>query len=166
MTGFDTSRHARRGGPPRMQPAMSDIIAVTPFQVRVTVRLSDLDPQLHVNGAAYVQFTDHARFACVEAAGVSVEALLADRFGPVNLETTIRYHHELRIGDTVDVTCSWIWGAGRTYRVTHELRLPNGTLAAEVEQLSGMLDLETRRLIADPAEQWRSRATAPELLGL
>ena len=114
-----------------MQPAMSDAIAVTPFQVRVTVRLSDLDPQLHVNGAAYVQFADHARFACVEAAGVSVETLLADRFGPVNLETTIRYHHELRIGDTVGVTCSWVWGAGKSYRVTHELRLLDGTLAAE-----------------------------------
>lgn len=145
---------------------MSDVIAVTPFQVRVAVRLSDLDPQLHVNGAAYVQFADHARFACVAAAGVSVEALLADRLGPVNLETIIRYHRELRIGDTVDVTCSWVWGTGKTYRVTHELRLPNGTLAAEVEHVSGLLDLDTRRLTADPSEQWRSRATAPELLGL
>ncbi|XVQ13488.1 acyl-CoA thioesterase [Spirillospora sp. CA-255316] len=137
-----------------------------PFSVRLDVRLSDLDPQLHVNGAVYQQFGDHARYACAEAAGVSVRDLIADGLGPVNLETVIRYHRELRGGDHVEVSCAWVWGDGKTYRVEHVLRRPGGTVAAEISHVSGLLDLRSRRLAADPAGEWRRRAARPELLGL
>ncbi|MFJ4650554.1 acyl-CoA thioesterase [Nocardia sp. NPDC088792] len=137
-----------------------------PFTIRFEVRSYETDHQLHLNSSVYQQFSDHSRFACVRAAGVSVDELLGGGLGPVNLETTIRYHHELVGGDQVDVSCAWEWGTGKTYRVIHEFRLPDGTLAAEVVHVSGLLQLEQRRLVADPAEQWRSRATRPELLGL
>ncbi|QKG24954.1 acyl-CoA thioesterase [Actinomadura verrucosospora] len=141
-------------------------LATEPFSVRMDVRVYEIDPQLHLNGGFYVQYADHARFACVEAAGVSVQELIADGYGPVNLETVIRYHHELRGGDQVDVTCEWEWGDGKTYRVRHAFRLPDGTVAAEVAHVSGLLDLKARRLVADPREAWRARAGRPELLGL
>lgn len=38
-----------------------------------------------------------------EAAGLSPERLLADGLGPVNLETTLRFHAELRADD--EATC-------------------------------------------------------------
>lgn len=137
-----------------------------PFSVRLEVRVYEVDPQLHLNGGFYVQYADQSRFACVRAAGVSVEELLADGLGPVNLETVIRYHAELRGGDQVDVTCAWEWGAGKTYGVHHRFVRPDGKLAAEVSHVSGLLDLAERRLITDPGEAWRVRATAPGLLGL
>lgn len=132
----------------------------------MTVRSYELDPQLHVNGAVYVQYADHSRFACVLAAGISVEELIGSGMGPVNLETLIRYHSELRGGDEVDVTCEWAWGTGKTYRVEHTLRRADGELAAQVNHVSGLLDLTSRRLVPDPADQWRRRAKRPELLGL
>lgn len=141
-------------------------IAYEPFRIRVEVRVSDLDLQLHVTGAAYQQFADHSRFECVRAAGVSVERMLADGFGPVNLETVIKYHRELRAGDAVDVTCAWVWGGGKTYRVEHELIRADGELSATVSFVSGMLDLRSRRLVADPAAEWAGRAKDPGLLGL
>ncbi|MEV4106998.1 acyl-CoA thioesterase [Nonomuraea sp. NPDC049695] len=137
-----------------------------PFSVRLEVRSYEIDPHLHLNGGFYVQYADHARFACVRAAGVSVEDLLGSGLGPVNLETVIKYHRELRGGDEVDVSCTWEWGAGKTYRVHHLLRRLDGTPAAEVSHVSGLLDLKTRRVIADPDREWRARATNPELLGL
>ncbi|GLY77565.1 acyl-CoA thioesterase [Actinoallomurus iriomotensis] len=137
-----------------------------PFSVRLDVRLYDLDAQLHVNGAVYHQYADHARFACVQAAGVSVDELIADGMGPVNLETVIHYRAELRGGDTVDVSCAWAWRPGRTYEVRHVLRRIDGTVAAELKHVSGLLDLRTRRLVRDPAAEWRRRAVRPELLGL
>lgn len=139
---------------------------ISPFSIRLEVRLSDLDPQLHVTGSAYQQYADHARFECVQAAGISVEALLAAGLGPVNLETTIRYHRELRAGDTVDVTCSWVWSEGKTYRVEHELIRADGELSATVGHVSGLLDLRERRLVGDPMRQWAARATDPTLLCL
>ena len=137
-----------------------------PFSVRMEVRIYEIDPQLHLNGGFYIQYADHARFACVQAAGISVEELIDGGLGPVNLETLIRYHRELRGGDHVDVSCDWEWGDGKTYRVRHEMRRGDGTVAAEVSHVSGLLDLKTRRLVTDPAGEWRSRATKPELLGL
>ncbi len=137
-----------------------------PFSIRLEVRLSDLDPQLHVTGSAYQQYADHARFECVQAAGISVANLLAAGFGPVNLETTIRYHRELRAGDSVDVTCSWVWSEGKTYRVEHALTRADGELSATVSHVSGLLDLRERRLVADPMRQWAARATDPTVLCL
>ena len=141
-------------------------LATEPFSVRMEVRVYEIDPQRHLNGGFYVQYADHARFACVQAAGVSVQDLVGGGLGPVNLETVIKYHRELRGGDQVDVTCEWEWGGGKTYRVRHEFRRSDGTVAAEVAHVSGLLDLGTRRLVADPREAWRTRASRPELLGL
>lgn len=137
-----------------------------PFRIRIDVRISDIDPQLHVTSAAYLQYADHARFECVQAAGVSVDQLLRDRLGPVNLEAAIKYHHELRAGDCVDVTCAWVWGGGKTYRVENTLTRTDGELVATLSHVCGLLNLDERKLVADPAAEWAARAKDLTLLGL
>ncbi len=97
---------------------------------------------------------------------MSVEDLIAAGFGPVNLETTIKFHRELRGGDTVEVSCEWVWGTGKIYHVEHVLTRQDGEKAATVTNVSGLLDLSARKLVADPAREWSSRADRPELLGL
>ncbi|MEV0823638.1 acyl-CoA thioesterase [Nonomuraea rubra] len=141
-------------------------MSIEPFTVRLRVRIYEIDPQLHLNGAVYVQYADHSRYECVRAAGVSVEGMLGDGVGPVNLETVIRYHNELRAGDEVDVSCAWVWGTGKTYRVEHTFMRMDGEMAAEVSHVSGLLDLRARHLVSDPAREWFARATQPEVLGL
>lgn len=136
-----------------------------PFAVRMEVRSYEIDPQLHVSGPAYVRYADHSSFACVQAAGIDVAELPADGMGPVNLETGARYHSELRGGDETTVTCDWTWGDGKTYRVEHEIRRADGKLAAEVQHVSGLLDLQSRHLVPDPAAEWRAWAKKPELVG-
>lgn len=140
--------------------------SAVPFRVRIPVRISDLDPQLHVTGSAYQQYADHARFACVAAAGVSVPDLLAAGFGPVNLELNIRYLRELRADDTVAIDCRWNWGEGKTYRVDHTLTRGDGEVAATVAFVAGLLDLNERKLVADPARVWGEFAEDRALLGL
>jgi acyl-CoA thioester hydrolase len=135
--------------------------------IRIPVRLDDVDPNHHVRGAAYVAYADHARWALVQEAGVDLEALASAGLGPVNLETTVRFRRELRPGDAVDIRSAFSYGDGRTSRVRQELlRVADGELAAEVESVSGMLDLATRRLLPDPAQRWRPFVARPELLGL
>jgi len=141
-------------------------MAAEPFRIRLAVRIYELDSQRHVGGWVYLQYADQARFACMEAAGVSVDELLAAGLGPVNLETTIRYAKELRIGDEVEVSCARSWPESKTYRVSHVLRRTTGEPVAEIRHVSGLLDLERRRLVGDPADALRSRASQPALLGL
>jgi acyl-CoA thioester hydrolase len=133
------------------------------FQVRVGVRGYELDIQGHLNQAVYLQYAEHARWEFLRAAGVTPDRMQAARRGPVVLETTIRYRSELRAGDEVDVTCAFEWGGGKTFRLLQEFRKTDGTLAAEVTAVGGVLDLDARRLVADPGAELTKLADHPEI---
>ncbi|GAA4208247.1 acyl-CoA thioesterase [Actinocatenispora rupis] len=135
------------------------------FTTRVTVRGYELDTQGHLNQAVYLQYAEHARWECLRAAGVGQDALLATGVGPVALETTIRYLRELRGGDEVDVSCAFAYEEGRkTFRIVQHITKADGTPAAEITAVGGLLDLTERRLIADPRGHLRTLATVPELI--
>lgn len=134
------------------------------YRVRIAVRGYELDTQGHLNQAVYLQYGEHARWECLRAAGVSQDALLATGYGPVVLETTIRYRRELRAGDEVDVTCLFVPGEGKTMRFEHELRLLDGTVSAEILGVAGMLDLTERRLVPEPHKHFLALTDNPAVL--
>ncbi|MBO3735926.1 acyl-CoA thioesterase [Actinoplanes flavus] len=136
------------------------------FQVRVAVRGYELDLQGHVNQAVYLQYGEHARWQCFLAAGVGPDVLVRAGVGPVVLETTIRYLKELRAGDEVDVTCRFVWGDGKTFRVEQEYTRADGVPVAQVTGVAGLMDRTTRRLVDDPAGRLRELATDPSWLGV
>ncbi|MEU6667516.1 acyl-CoA thioesterase [Streptomyces sp. NPDC046727] len=137
-----------------------------PFSVRVTVRGYETDTQGHLNQAVYLNYAEHARWSLLQAAGITQARLVAQGVGPVALETNIRYLRELLAGDEVDVTCAFEWGDGKTFRIRQEVRKADGTPAAEVTAVGGMLKLKERKLVADPREVFKELATDPGLFGL
>jgi acyl-CoA thioester hydrolase len=137
-----------------------------PFQVRITVRGYEIDSRGHLNHAIYLWYAEHARWELLRAAGITDDAMTAAGIGPAALENNIRYRAELRAGDEVDVGCGFEWGAGKVFRISQDFRRPDGTLAAELRGVAGMLDLTERRLVADPAGRLRALATDPLVLGL
>ena len=151
----------------RAIPRLKGLVVAEPFRVRIAVRGYEIDAQGHLGGVVYLQYGEHARWECLRAAGITPHTLAAAGVGPVQLETTIRFHRELRAGDAVDVSCAFMWGdSSKTFRVQQDFRRADGTLVAELANVGGLLNLEQRRLVADPAGRFRSLATAPELLGL
>jgi acyl-CoA thioester hydrolase len=137
-----------------------------PFTVRITVRGYELDTQGHLNQSVYLQYCEHARWELLRAAGLPGDKLLATGVGPVQLECTLRFKRELRGGDGVEVSCAFTWGEKKTFQVHQEIRKIDGTLAAEVTGVAGLLDLTERRLITDPGSRMRSLAGEPSVLGL
>ncbi|MFB0615723.1 acyl-CoA thioesterase [Streptomyces sp. AGS-58] len=137
-----------------------------PFSVRVSVRGYETDAQGHVNQAVYVNYAEHARWSLLSAAGITQARLLGHGVGPVALETTIRYRRELLAGDEIDVTCVFEWGGGKTFRILQEIRRTDGTVAAEVTAVTGLLDLTARKLVADPGGVFKHLAAEPALFGL
>ncbi|MET9257429.1 acyl-CoA thioesterase [Streptomyces sp. NPDC003717] len=137
-----------------------------PFAVPVTVRGYETDTQGHLNQAVYLNYAEHARWSLLQTAGIRQADLLARDVGPVALETTIRFRRELLAGEEVEVTCAFEWGEGKTFRIHQLVRKADGTVAAEVEAVGGIMDLEARRLIADPRELFKDLATDPALFGL
>ncbi|MDQ1025132.1 acyl-CoA thioester hydrolase [Streptomyces umbrinus] len=137
-----------------------------PFSVPVTVRGYETDVQGHVNQAVYVNYAEHARWSLLQAAGISQAGLAAKGVGPVSLEMTVRYRRELRAGDEVEVTCDFIWGEGKTFRIEQTIRKSDGTVAAELTAVGGLMDLKERKLVADPRDYFRALASDPGRFGL
>ncbi|MEV7391204.1 MULTISPECIES: acyl-CoA thioesterase [unclassified Streptomyces] len=137
-----------------------------PYSVRVTVRGYETDVQGHLNQAVYINYAEHARWSLLQAAGVSQARLIGRGVGPVALETTIRYKRELLAGDEVDVTCAFEWSGGKTFRIRQTMTKADGTPAAEVDAVGGLLDLKARKLVADPREIFEELTSDPELFGL
>jgi acyl-CoA thioester hydrolase len=136
------------------------------FSVPITVRGYELDTQGHLNQAVYLQYSEHARWELLRAAGIPQDKLIAGGVGPVVLEANIKYLRELRGGDLVDVTCSFEWGGGKTFKLLQQIVKEDGTVAAEIVVIGGILDLVARRLVADPAERLAAIADDRELLGI
>ncbi|HEY3684533.1 MAG TPA: acyl-CoA thioesterase [Streptosporangiaceae bacterium] len=133
------------------------------FAARVTVRGYELDMNGHVNQAVYMQYGEHARWEFLKAAGISGTALAESGMGTVVLELTIRFHNELRDGDTVDVTCAYTSRSEKTFTVAHTLHRTDGVLAAEITGTGGLLNLTTRRLLPNPIAHLESLSTNPTL---
>ncbi|WP_407548726.1 acyl-CoA thioesterase [Streptomyces sp. Pv4-95] len=140
--------------------------AAQPFAVPVTVRGYETDTQGHLNQSVYLQYAEHARWSLLQASGIRQSTLVDRRVGPVTVETTIRYRRELRAGDEVEVSCAFVWGEGRTFRIEQTVRKTDGTVAAEVSAVCGLLDLTARKLLTDPRRTFRELAADPTLLGL
>jgi acyl-CoA thioester hydrolase len=132
-----------------------------PFSVPVTVRGYETDTQGHLNQSVYLNYAEHARWSLLRAAGIRQADLVARGVGPVALETTIRYRRELLAGDEVEVSCAFEWGEGKTFRMRQTIRKADGTVAAEIEAVGGLMDLTTRRLVADPRRRFGELATDP-----
>lgn len=134
------------------------------FSVDVTVRGYELDTQGHLNQAVYLQYAEHARWELLRAAGLPQDKLLADGVGPVALEVTVKFRRELRGGERVRVSCRFDYGEGKTFTVAQQILKEDGTVAAEITGVAGVLDLSTRRLIPDPGGRLAALAKDPELL--
>ncbi|MEU5953047.1 acyl-CoA thioesterase [Streptomyces sp. NPDC047525] len=137
-----------------------------PFSVSISVRGYETDSQGHLNQAVYLQYAEHARWSVLRAAGIEQADLLAKGVGPVALENTIRYFSELRAGDEVEVTCVFVWGERKTFRIEQSITKTDGTKAAELHSIGGLLDLDARQMVADPREYFRALADDPKVIGL
>ncbi|WP_406839467.1 acyl-CoA thioesterase [Streptomyces sp. AHU1] len=137
-----------------------------PFSVPVTVRGYETDVLGHLNQSVYLQYAEHARWSVLRAAGIGQAELAARGVGPVVLETTIRYLRELRAGDEVEVTCAFLWGEGRSFRIEQTVRKTDGTVSAEITAVGGLMDLTERRLVPGARDAFKSLAADPGPLGL
>ncbi|MFI1564174.1 MULTISPECIES: acyl-CoA thioesterase [unclassified Streptomyces] len=137
-----------------------------PFAVPVTVRGYETDVQGHLNQAVYINYAEHARWSMLQSAGISQAGLISRGVGPVALETTIRYQRELLAGEEVEVTCAFDWGGGKTFRIEQTIRKKDGTVAAEITAVGGLLDLQERRLITEPQKIFEELASDPSLFGI
>lgn len=121
------------------------------FSVRLKVRHYELDTLGHLNHAVYHQYAEVARLEWFESVGLPPGGGDAAA-SPVMLETRVRFRRELRAGDEVDVSCEVSFTEGKTFRMDSQIRKLDGTVAAEIEGVFGVMDLSARKLVASPRD--------------
>ncbi|MEU1431687.1 acyl-CoA thioesterase [Nocardia sp. NPDC005746] len=136
------------------------------FSVPITVRGYELDINGHLNQAVYLQYAEHARWELLKAAGIAGDKMVTAGIGPVVLEQTIKYQRELHLGDEVTVSCEFEFTGGKIFRMRQRIVKLDGTVSAEIDAVSGILDLAARKLVADPGAALRAVADSPDALGL
>jgi acyl-CoA thioester hydrolase len=121
------------------------------FSMRFEVRGYEIDALGHVNHAVYHQYAEVARTKGFQAAGCDWETLFTThRTAPVLLSTTVNFRRELRGSEEFGVSCIAKFSDGKTFTLEQMITKADGTLSAEVYCVMGMMDLEARRLHADP----------------
>jgi acyl-CoA thioester hydrolase len=120
------------------------------FSIRLDVRSYELDALGHVNHAVYHQYAEVARVKGFTAAGCDWAGLTALKTAPVLLSTTVNFRRELLGDDEIDVTCVAKFGTGRTFTLEQTITKADGVLSAEVYCVLGVMDLDARKLVADP----------------
>ncbi|MBS2537935.1 acyl-CoA thioesterase [Catenulispora sp. NF23] len=136
------------------------------FSVPVTVRGYELDTQGHLNQAVYLQYTEHARWELLRAAGIGQNDLIAGGIGPVVLEANLKFLRELRGGEEVDVSCELQWAEGKVFQFKQQIVKKDGTVCADAVIVGGILDLAARKLVPNPAERLAAVASDPAVLGI
>lgn len=130
------------------------------FSVHLAVRGYETDRLGHLNQAVYSSWAEHSRVELLRHAGVPLPG--PQNLGIVVLEAYIRYLKELRVGDEVDVTCVVSFGEGKTFSM-NSMFLSDSAMCAEVRTKMGLMDLGTRRLVAEPEKRLRALAARPEV---
>jgi acyl-CoA thioester hydrolase len=136
------------------------------FSVRVSVRSYEIDANGHVNHAVYHQYGEHARMEHLLAAGYHLDVQRASGTGIIILESRIRYLRELILGERVEITSDISFGSGKSFRIEHTILRADGSTAAEIEGVFGLLDTKTRRLVAEPKARLGLVLDRPRLIGI
>ena len=77
--------------------------------------------------------------------------LRSRHLAPVLLESNISFRREVRSGEVVRVSCEAKFGSGKTFRMDSAITKADGTTAAEITCTLGVMHLQRRRLVGDPA---------------
>jgi len=127
------------------------------FSVPIVVRSYELDALGHVNHAVYHQYAEIARMSAFTEAGCDWDALRDHRIAAVLLSTTVNFRHELRANEHIEATCAIKFGTGKSFNLDSMIVKADGTVAAEVYCISGLMDLDTRKLLPDPRAALEAR---------
>ncbi|HEY7597771.1 MAG TPA: acyl-CoA thioesterase [Actinophytocola sp.] len=134
------------------------------FRIPLVVRSYELDALGHVNHAVYHQYAEVARMSGFSAAGCDWDGLMDERIAAALLSTTVNFRRELRGGEHIEVTCRVKFGTGKSFNVDSMIIKADGTVAAEVYCIVGLLDLDARKLVTDPRGMLESRGFDPAKL--
>ena len=123
---------------------------------------ANLDPNMHLRHTSYNDYAAQTRLSYFIEKGLSLEEFQKAGIGPVLFREDTRFLKEVRISETILITCEIIGLRKDTSRwnIFHRIFKKDGVLAATIQVEGAWLDLKLRKLAVP------SRAIAEKILGL
>lgn len=117
-----------------------------------TVRWGDCDVNGHVRNTVYDEYGIETRIGYFADQGFGVPQMREHHIGPVVLRMEIDYLRELDLGETitVDVRDLGTSPEGAKWRLGHEIRKADGTVAARIVLTGAWMDLAARKIVPPP----------------
>ncbi len=118
------------------------------------VMWSQVDANMHLRHSAYADFAAQARLELLDSLGVGVQVFAQHRIGPVLFREELIYHKEIKLNDTIRITCvlSKLSDDTSRWSFVQQLHRGDGALAATINVDGAWMDIHKRKLAELPEE--------------
>ena len=115
---------------------------------------SQIDANMHLRHSAYADFGAQARLNLLEKLGFGISLFHQYHIGPVLFREELVYLKEVKLNDTVRVTCALtkMRQDGSRWSYKHEIYRSDGVKAAEINVDGAWIDTDKRKIIGLPHE--------------
>lgn len=118
------------------------------------IRESHIDTFGHVNNATYLQMMEEARWQMITERGYGLDKVRESQQGPVILEVNLKFLHELRLREKINIQTELIEYKGKIGKLRQTVVKEDNEVAADATFVFGLFDLKVRKLI-DPTAAWK-----------
>lgn len=118
------------------------------------IRESHIDTFGHVNNATYLQIMEEARWQMITERGYGLDKVRESQQGPVILEVNLKFLHELRLREKINIQTELIEYKGKIGKLRQTVITENNELAADATFVFGLFDLKVRKLV-EPTAAWK-----------
>lgn len=123
----------------------------------VTVAAADLDELGHVNNARYLDYLERGRTAWYDETALialSAKGRAITDFGTVVVNINIDFRAECHSGEQLQIVTRPARASSKSFVVAQHIEKVDGTIAAEAQVTSVLMDMSTRKAVAlSPATQ-------------
>jgi thioesterase-3 len=124
------------------------------FDQSIVIREAHLDTFGHVNNARYLEIFEQARWDLITENGFGLDYVTASGTGPVILELSLRFIHEVTNRQHLIVRSFLESYEGKIGRMTQQLIDDSGRVCCEGKFVIAQWDTKTRKIIL-PTPEWQ-----------
>jgi acyl-CoA thioester hydrolase len=121
----------------------------------ILIREAHLDTFGHVNNATYLELYEEARWEIITKNGYGLKTVQQLKQGPVILEVSLKFLHELKLREEIVITTELVHYTGRVGQLKQQMLKADGAVASEALFTMGLFDLAHRKLI-EPTPAWKA----------
>lgn len=124
------------------------------FRKTLSIRWSDLDPNMHVRHSIYYDFGAQARTEILQKLGLGMQFMKEHQIGPVLFKEECTFRRELHFGDQVamDTHLLGLTKDGSKYQIEHTFLKGEDIFCARIIVTGAWMDTQKRKLTLPPGE--------------